>query len=204
MLHLKRSDSDNTASCRCSNSLLAVPDQSETPWDGSGWQCQCHSCGKAFTFGKAIRVDMKLRDFVLKDLKKRDIPPELMKDRDFIDGCCESIEEMLVDIEEGKEYVYFDGVLIPTDYEGRIEFDGLFAAHDLATLPHTDLKTDKNAARHVLGDPRYWNDRALPPIDEDEDDEGFDDEDDEDDEGDDDLDEAEEGEGDDTGPLAKG
>lgn len=196
MLQLKRSDSDKFASCKCPTSLMAVPDQSDTPWDGSGWQCQCHSCGKAFTFGKAVRIDTKLRDFVLKDLKKRDIPPELLKDRDFMDGCCESIEEMLADIEEGKEYVYFDGVLIPTDYEGRIEFEGLFAAHDLATLPHTELKTDKNAARHILGDPRYWNDRALPPIDEDEEGDEFDDED------DDDLDDGDEGEDDE--PEAKG
>lgn len=182
MIHLTRAPSDTSAACRCPDSLMAVPDQSETPWDGSGWLCACHKCGKSFTFGKAIKVNMKLRDFVLKDLKQRDLPKELLNDRDFIDGCCESIEEMLADLEEGKEYVYFDGVLIPTDYEGQIEFDGLFAAHDLPTVPHLELKKDKNAARHLLGDPRYWNDRALPPMDDEED--GEDDEFDDDDDGD--------------------
>ncbi len=201
MLHLTRAPGDTTASCRCPDSLMAVPDQSETPWDGSGYLCTCHKCGKTFTFGKVIKVNMKLRDFVLKDLRQRDLPKELLNDRDFIDGCCESIEEMLADLEEGKEFVYFDGVLIPTDYEGRIEFDGLFAAHDLATLPHLELKKDKNSARHLLGDPRYWNDRALPPID-DEDEEGEEDE--FDDEDDDELeDEAEEASGSDEGPLGK-
>ena len=169
MLHLTRANSDGVAACKCNDSLMAVPDQSETPWDGSGWQMSCHKCGKAFTFAKAINVNMKLRDFILKDLRQRDLPKELLSDPDFIDGCCESIGEMMEGLEEGKEYVYFDGVLIPTDHQGAIEFDGIFAAHDLTSLPHLELKRDKGAARHLLGDPRYWNDRALPPDEDDED-----------------------------------
>lgn len=199
MLHITRASNDGVASCRCADSLMAVPDQSETPWDGSGWQMLCHKCGKVFTFGKAIRVNMTLRDFILKDLKKRDLPRELLDDRDFIDGCCESIGEMLADLEEGKEYVYLDGMLIPTDLEGPIEFDGIFAAHDLTSVPHAELRRDKAAARHLLGDPRYWNDRALPP--EEDDDEGeFDD--DEDGEFEDFEDEAADDDAD-SGPAGK-
>ncbi len=179
MLHITRASADGVAACRCPDSLMAVPDQSETPWDGSGWQMACHKCGKAFTFGKAVRINMKLRDFILKDLRQRDLPKELLNDPDFIDGCCESIGEMMADLEEGKEYVYLDGMLIPTDHEGPIEFDGIFAAQELTSVPHLELKRDKGAARHLLADPRYWNDRALPPEDEDEelDDEFDDDED---------------------------
>ena len=198
MLHLTRANADGVASCRCTDSLMSVPDQSETPWDGSGWQMACHKCGKAFTFAKVIRVNMKLKDFIVKDLKQRDLPKELLNDNDFIEGCCESIGEMMADLEEGKEYVYLDGVLIPTDHEGAIEFDGIFAAHDLATLPHLELKRDKGAARHLLGDPRYWNDRALPP--EDDEDDEFEDE---DGEFADEADEGEDEEGEDEGPETR-
>ena len=70
MIHLTRASNDGVADCRCKDSLMGVPDQSETPWDGSGWQMACHRCGKSFTFGKAISVNMTLRDFILADLRK--------------------------------------------------------------------------------------------------------------------------------------
>jgi hypothetical protein len=168
MLHITRASAEGVAQCRCPDSLMAVPDQSETPWDGTGWQMACHRCGKAFTFGKAIEVKMTLREFIVKDLKQRQLPKELLNDPDFIDGCVESIGEMMEGLEEGKEYVYLDGMLIPTDFEGVIEFDGIFAAHELTSVPHLELKRDKAASRHLLGDPRYWNDRALPPEDDEE------------------------------------
>lgn len=188
MLTIAKASSQGVCHCTCQDAKMGVPDQLDCPWCGCGWLFSCQKCGKGFTFGKAVRVSTKLRDFVMADLKQHELPAELMNDKDFVDGCVESIEEMLADLEEGKEYVYFDGVLIPTDYDGRVEFDGLFAAHDLPTLPHLALKEDRDAARHILGDPRYWNDRALPEMDDEEgegeeDDEEFEDDDEFEDEG---------------------
>lgn len=194
MIHITRASSQGVCHCSCPDSLMSVPDQLDCPWCGCGWLFTCHRCGKGFTFGKAVRSDMKLRDFVLKDFRQRDVPQELLQDKDFIDGCVESIAEMFEQVEVGKEYVYFDGILIPTDFDGPIEFEGLFAAHELQTLPHLELRDDPDAAKHILGDPRYWTDRELPPLDdEDEEGEEFDDdeeldEEDVEDDGDDDAD----------------
>lgn len=190
MLYIVRASSEGVCHCQCEDAPMSVPDQLDCPWCGCGWMLTCSRCNRAYTFGVARHVPGTLREIILNDFRQRQLPKELLEDKEFIDGCVESISEMIENIEEGEQYVYFDGILIPVDYDDRIEFEGLHATHDLATLPHLDLREDPDAARHLLGDPRYWTDRQheVDPDDEDdedsEDDSEYEDDDFEDDEDD--------------------
>lgn len=61
----------------------------------------------------------------------------------------------------GEIVVYLDGIYLPR-FERDLQFDGAFAAHDLASLPHADAIATPGLLQERLGDSRYWSDRELP------------------------------------------
>ena len=160
MLYIAKASNEGVCFCECEDSLMSVPDQLDCPWCGCGWLFCCTNCGKAFTFGKAVEVSFELHDeFILADFDRRGFPEEMLT-QEFAASMREMLLELLADVEEGVEYVYFDGILIPTDYDDRIAFGGLHSVHDLSELPHLAVRDDSDALRASLGTPDYWHSTA--------------------------------------------
>jgi hypothetical protein len=164
MLHITRASSDGVCFCDCKDCLMAVPDQLDCPWCGCGWLLTCDKCGKAFTFGKVVEIDADLDDLIRADLAKRGYSKRDVKE--FAGPARELMDIVLSDLEKDVEYVYLDGVLIPIDAEGPIEFEGMHSRHWLDSLPHLGLRSDPDALAGSLADPEYWESRRLEEEDE--------------------------------------
>ncbi len=63
-------------------------------------------------------------------------------------------------IQVGKEYVYLDGWVFPTDSK-HLRFEGWHSRHELAALPQVEALQDWSALDRTLGSKRYWQDRRV-------------------------------------------
>ena len=66
----------------------------------------------------------------------------------------------LADAVVGKQYVTFDGRLIPTDETG-LAFDGWHATHKLDFVPQMAALKDKSIIKTILSNVEYWESHAL-------------------------------------------
>lgn len=73
----------------------------------------------------------------------------------------EYLEWFLEEIEPGRQYVYLDGVVIPADADG-VEFEGLYAKHDLCVVPQSEGLSDPSIVDELLGNSKYWLENRLP------------------------------------------
>ena len=64
----------------------------------------------------------------------------------------------------GQIVVYLDGSYWPLDATD-IAFDGYYASHRLARLPHAEALEEPERLRALLGDKGYWLDRERPDRD---------------------------------------
>ena len=67
---------------------------------------------------------------------------------------------ILKDIQPGKEYVIFDGWVIPTDEEALL-FDGWHSRHDLTFVPQVRALHDETIGRELLSNINYWQATRL-------------------------------------------
>lgn len=168
MLVLKKASEDGVCFCTCKEGLVGVPNQLDCPWCGCGWLFCCVTCGKAFTFATPVEVDADLTELVRQDYLRRGYEEDELAE--LVEPGVEYLTDMYEDLEPGHEYVYLDGAIIDTATEPPIQFEGFAAAHDLAAIPHLAARQDPSQFDATVGDPEYWESRALPEEDESEED----------------------------------
>lgn len=140
--------------CTCEHSLAAMPGQLDCPWCGCGWLISCAKCDKAFTYAQVVEVDRSYLDLARSEFGSDEV--ELSEIEDLAGWMERAVEPF----QFGDIIVYLDGAYLRVD-EQDVRFEGWFAEHDLATLPHAGAIT-KADIDDVLGLPAYWFDRELP------------------------------------------
>jgi hypothetical protein len=160
MIYLRKANNDLISHCQCADGYISSPGQMDCPWCGCGWLFICAACHKAFTFAEAVEVDFTLDQMARRDLKywkARRMPPSAEDIQIWVDF----MNVLLDGIEVGRQYVYLDSFLIPTDAD-VITFQGLHCAHDLAVVPQVEALRDPSIMRDLLSNPQYWDETALP------------------------------------------
>ena len=152
VLYLVKANDDLISHCRCERTLVGAPAQMDCPWCGCGWLFVCPSCGKAFTFARAEEVELTWEQLAHNDLDGKW----------GRDPTAEEIEEwigfmkiLLKGLEQGKQYVYIDGWVFPTDGTD-IQFEGWHSRHLFGTLPHLAALEDPSVIDEILANKEYW------------------------------------------------
>lgn len=153
-VHLERSSTDGVCFCECPRALVAVPDQRDCPWCGCGWLFCCAQCGRAFTYARPVVVHRPLRQIVEQDMLARG----WKSDAEQFDNATEYLSGLLEMIEGEGEHVYLDGAVLPLE-DQNIEFEGLYANHQIDVLPHAGERGDPGSLVAMLGEVKYWTDR---------------------------------------------
>ena len=129
--------------------------QFDCPWCGCGWMIACSRCTKSFTFAEVRETEIPLIELGRREAEARGL--KNIADEEIADWA-EGMAEILACFEVGDIVVYLDGCYWTVD-STDIVFDGLFASHNLARLPHAEALKDPGQLRRILGDPKYWFDR---------------------------------------------
>ena len=77
----------------------------------------------------------------------------------------EAMKELHAEVELGQEYVYIDGVYVPSSAH-KVEFEGWYASHELAYVPQVVGVSNRSIIDETLGSEEYWRMNALPEADE--------------------------------------
>ncbi len=161
-LYLERLNDEFVCWCKCERSLVSTPAQADCPWCGCGWLFTCITCGKAFTFARAVRVPETLDELVGRDLRtKYGEPPS----DELLSNGVEWMEFLLQDVVPGQVYVYFDGLYVNADAP-HVRHEGIYAEHDLPYVPQVRAMEDPQADARVLSDIGYWKKRRIERPDE--------------------------------------
>lgn len=126
------------------------------PWCGCGWLHSCITCRKAFTFARGVEVDETWQELARRDLTAW---PRAATDED-IEEWIKAMQELLAGVEIGKQYVYLDGLIVPSDASG-VHFRGWHSEHDLDFVPHIAALHDYFVMENILSNPDYWQARAI-------------------------------------------
>jgi len=158
-LWLVRDSDDLVNWCRCEQGLVGRLPQLDCPWCGCGWLFSCVACRKCFTFARAEQVDGTLEDLARIDFERSWKRVPSTKE---LTEAIESIAWMIEDLEESQRVVVFDGLIIPADHDGEVEFEGWHSRHALPWLPHTRALEDPRVEEDILSNPEYWRAGELP------------------------------------------
>ena len=164
-LWLARDSDDLVNWCRCDRSggaaggLVGHLPQMDCPRCGCGWLFSCVQCRKCFAFARAELIAGTIEDLARADfqafLKRSPTDEELTE---WVD----SIQWMTEDLEVGDRVVVLDGMIIPADHEGPIEFEGWHSRHSLPWVPHVQALTHPEVEQEILSSQDYWTERELP------------------------------------------
>jgi hypothetical protein len=168
-IYLVRTNSEGICWCSCPEAIVVPPGcgQAACPWCGCGWLFDCMLCHKAFTFAKAVKLDVPYSAIIQMDRNNRDeqrkdprVHPMLRQKNNPVEREREQrrLNVYDLDLEVGKEYVYLDGRIFSTD-TAKVSFTGIFAQHDKLELPQIVHRNDKEAMSAALGNRDYWLDR---------------------------------------------
>jgi hypothetical protein len=150
---------DNVLShCHCEGEPAQSSGQLDCPWCGCGWMILCSRCGKSFIFAVVRETEIPLIELGRREAGARglkDVPEEEIAE------WAEMMTEIFADFEVGDVVVYLDGFYWKSD-STDIAFDGYFASHTLARLPHAEALDDPAHLSRMLGNARYWLDRERP------------------------------------------
>jgi hypothetical protein len=159
-VYLEKANADLICHCTCARALIRAPLQMDCPWCGCGWLFSCIECRKAFTFAKGVEVAETLDELARHDLAKMGAKVT----DESVYSWVGMMKGLLAGVEVGKTYVYFDGVLVPSDIQPTpqdpLELGGLFGKHRLAYVPQVHAKQDRSVVLQVLTNERYWRDRV--------------------------------------------
>jgi hypothetical protein len=144
--------------CRCADAPAMSTSQLDCPWCGCGWLIPCSRCGKSFTFAEVRETDIPLLELGRREVARRGLTAVSEAE---IEEWAEGMAEMLDCFDVGDTVVYLDGSYWTVD-STEVEFEGYFARHKLAQLPHALALDDPAMLDKVLGDKRYWRQRELP------------------------------------------
>ena len=159
MIYLRKANSDVIDHCKCSGGYISSPGQMDCPWCGCGWLFTGVDCGKAFTFAEAVEVDFTLEGIAERDLQRWK-PAGEKPSAEEVQEWVGFMRLFLRDLELGKRYVYFDGVVIAADADG-VSFEGFHSSHDLAVVPQVEALRDQRIISDLLSNPQYWRETAL-------------------------------------------
>lgn len=158
IIYLVKDNDDLCCHCSCSDAMITFPPQMDCPWCGCGWLFTCTTCGKAFTFARAVEVQSTWEQLALCDLMGRwHTSPS---DEDVVEWIA-AMRALLAHVEVGKQYVCLDGRFIPTDEQG-LQFEGWHAKHDLDFIPQVMALNDYFVMENILSNEEYWQSNALP------------------------------------------
>ena len=153
-----KANDDVLSHCRCEDASAMSSGQLDCPWCGCGWMIACSQCTKSFTFAEVRETETPLIELGRREVEARGLKG--ISDEQIADWA-EGLAETLAYFEVGDIVVYLDGSYWTVD-STDIAFDGLYASHDLARLPHAEALRDPAHLRRLLGNPRYWLDRERP------------------------------------------
>lgn len=163
VIYLMKDSDDLISHCRCKEAYITFPPQMDCPWCGCGWLFTCIECRKAFTFARGVEVDESLEELARRDIMKGwGREPSGDEVKDWIDA----MKELLAEVEVDGRYVYLDGLFIPADAAG-VEYEGLFARHDLGFIPQVKALQDPAVIDEILSNVEYWESNAVEVHDED-------------------------------------
>ncbi|MBI1903016.1 MAG: hypothetical protein HYS13_18105 [Planctomycetia bacterium] len=155
--YLVKDNNELVSHCPCPQAQIAYPPQADCPWCGCGWLFSCIDCRKAFTFARGVQVSEPWEELGRRDLRAMF---EKEPNDDDVDEWVEFMKRFLAEVEVGKQYVVFDGRLIPTD-KVRLDFDGWHATHQLDFVPQVAALKDKAILATLLSNVNYWESHAL-------------------------------------------
>lgn len=154
-LYLGKDNDELISWCTCAEALIAVPRQVSCPWCGCGWLFSCIKCRKSFTFARGIRVDATLEELIRQDAanfcETSDFAYAETEIREMVDW----MQERLQDIEDGRQYVYFDGMFVPTDAPHLVA-QGEHRSHQLDFVPQVRALVDPSVEERILTNVSYW------------------------------------------------
>jgi hypothetical protein len=156
-VYLVKANNDLISHCACSSAIIGAPAQMDCPWCGCGWLFVCPKCRKAFTFARAEEVELSWEELAHRDLDgKWGRQPTATEVEEWISF----MKAFLKDLKIGKDYVYIDGRVFATASK-NLRFDGVYARHQLDTVPQADALKDRNTLERTLDSEQYWKDRKL-------------------------------------------
>jgi hypothetical protein len=156
-LYLVKANNKLISHCKCETTVVAGPAQMGCPWCGCGWLFVCPTCHKAFTFSRAELVDQSWEELAHLDLDRKSGRPATDKQvREWIGF----MKVLLKDIQIGKEYVYIDGWVFPTDSKD-LRFEGSHSRHQLTEIPQVQGLVDRGALERTLDSEKYWQERRV-------------------------------------------
>lgn len=163
-LFLKKANDDLVSHCKCEPGWISTPAQMDCPWCGCGWLFACPKCRHAYTFAVAAPCDLTWEELAHLDLDTRYSEPPTDED---VDLWIELMQQMTEDLEEGQQYVYFDGWAIPVDAEG-FDVEGVYADHQLPAVPQAVALEEPAIVEEVLANETYWRERHVEYDDDEE------------------------------------
>jgi hypothetical protein len=158
IVYLVKANNDLISHCACAHAFVGAPVQMDCPWCGCGWLFLCPTCRKVFTFARAEEVELTWEELAHKDLdgKWDDHPVRAKEIREWIS----LMKILLKDLKVGKDYVYIDGWVFPTDSR-KLRFEGWHAIHDLDRVPQSAALKDRSLLDRTLDREDYWESRKL-------------------------------------------
>ena len=155
--YLVRSNNRLVSHCDCETAYMTFPPQMDCPWCGCGWLFTCINCRKAFTFAKAIETSESWAELARRDIRGQ-IGPD--PDEEYVSQWVAAMQEITADVEPGKEYVCFDGVLVRAD-AASLQYTGWHASHDLDFVPQVQALGEPSILEDILGNIDYWQRNAI-------------------------------------------
>lgn len=152
-----KANDDVLSFCTCEDAPAMSTGQLDCPWCGCGWMISCSRCTKSFIFAEVRETDIPLIELGRREAAARGLTVSEQEVSEWADGMADAF----ADFEVGDILVYLDGHYWHRD-STDIAFDGDFASHRLARLPHAEALADPPLLDRVLGDTRYWLDRERP------------------------------------------
>lgn len=152
-----KTNDDILSFCTCEGAPAMSSGQLDCPWCGCGWMISCSRCTKSFVFAEIRETQIPLVELGWREAAARGLTVTEQEVAEWVEGMAEA----LAPFEVGDVIVYLDGEYWRLDATD-IAFDGWFASHRLARLPHAEALADPPLLRRVLGDSNYWFDRELP------------------------------------------
>ena len=157
IVYLKKANDDFVSNCKCNDGRITYPPQQDCPWCGCGWLFSCISCRKAFSFAVGVELETTWEELAAADWKGWGLQRISKKN---IAGWVTDMKRLLKDVKPGGTYVCLDGHLFEKDAH-NIEFDGIYAHHQLDRLPHVEALTKRSIEEEVLANTDYWRSRKI-------------------------------------------
>ena len=158
-VYLAKANDALVSFCSCQRAYIAYPSQLDCPWCGCGWLFACASCRMAFTFALGVEVDETWEQLARRDLVGLGIGEPSSED---INGWVEAVPSMLQEVEVGRLYVWFDGMILPID-AGGVNLRGYYARHRHGFVPQMAALRDKSVVENILSNEQYWRSNAVGP-----------------------------------------